>query len=46
MVGSSNSLVDTFGNMGADDNAKDASRVLRLSGTYNPKSLDLCHPIY
>ena len=41
-----NSLVDTFGNMGADDNAKDASRVLRLSGTYNPKSLDLCHPIY
>jgi hypothetical protein len=41
-----NSLVDTFKKMGADDNAKDASRVLRLSGTYNPKSLDLCHPIY
>lgn len=41
-----NSLVDAFKTIGADDNAKDASRVLRLSGTYNPKTLDLCHPIY
>jgi hypothetical protein len=41
-----NSLVDAFKAIGADDNAKDASRVLRLSGTYNPKTLDLCHPIY
>jgi hypothetical protein len=40
------SLVDAFESMGADDNAKDASRVLRLSGTYNPKTLDLCHPIF
>jgi hypothetical protein len=40
------SLVDAFESMGADDNAKDASRVLRLAGTYNPKTLDLCHPIY
>ena len=30
-------LVEAFADLGADDSARDASRVLRVAGTYNPK---------
>lgn len=39
-------LVEGFSGLGADASARDASRILRLPGTYNPKSGQLCEPIY
>ncbi len=39
-------LVETFADLGADAAARDASRILRLAGTYNSKSGTLCEPIY
>jgi hypothetical protein len=39
-------LVDAFADLGADASARDASRVLRLPGTYNPKSGSMCMPIH
>lgn len=39
-------LVEAFNDLGADDSARDASRILRIPGTYNPKSAQQCVPIY
>lgn len=39
-------LVEAFVDLGGDASARDASRILRIPGTYNPKSGDLCEPIY
>lgn len=39
-------LVEAFADMGGDASARDASRILRIPGTFNPKSGDLCEPIY
>lgn len=39
-------LVEAFADLGADASARDASRILRIPGTFNPKSGHLCEPIY
>ena len=39
-------LVEAFADLGGDASARDASRILRIPGTFNPKSGDLCEPIY
>ncbi len=39
-------LVEAFGDLGADASARDASRILRLPGTWNPKSGDVCEPVH
>lgn len=39
-------LVDVFAGLGADGAARDASRILRVAGTFNPKSGTKCTPIY
>ena len=39
-------LVEAYAELGADAAARDASRILRIPGTFNPKSGDLCEPIY
>lgn len=39
-------LVEAFADLGADASARDASRILRIPGTYNPKSGEFCEPIY
>jgi len=39
-------LVEAFAGLGADAAARDASRILRIPGTYNPKSGGLCTPIH
>lgn len=40
------SLVEAFVDLGADDSARDASRILRIPSTYNPKSDQQCVPIF
>ena len=39
-------LVEAYAELGADAAARDASRILRIPGTFNPKSGDLCEPIF
>jgi len=39
-------LVGIFADLGADASARDASRVLRLAGTHNHKSGQVCEPIW
>lgn len=39
-------LVEVFGDLGADDAARDASRILRVAGTYNPKGDGRCEAIF
>lgn len=39
-------LVEAFAALGADASARDASRVLRLAGTWNPKSGSSCEVIF
>ena len=39
-------LVEAFADLGADAQARDASRILRLVGTYNHKTGTLCEPLW
>lgn len=39
-------LVEAFSDLGADAAARDASRILRIPGTWNPKSGEVCEPIH
>ena len=39
-------LVELFRDLGADASARDASRVLRLAGTHNHKSGQVCAPLW
>ena len=39
-------LVKLFESLGADASAQDASRILRLVGTWNPKAAETCRPLF
>lgn len=39
-------LVKLFAALGADSAAQDASRILRLVGTWNPKAAESCRPLF
>lgn len=39
-------LVKVFESLGADASAQDASRILRLVGTWNPKADEVCRPLF
>jgi hypothetical protein len=39
-------LVNLFEPLGGDSSAQDASRILRLTSTWNPKSAERCRPLF